>query len=221
MFLLNKKGIDSNQIIRPVLMAALIGLAAPAMASAPVSGLLVIVNGAASVTNGSVGDSASAVKVEVKDSTGICSTTASLAYKGTVVVSWAASNTHGPASCTNIATVDVTPIKTVTGVVQYDSTANATPPAVATAPTTFTAPTTAITNLALIVTGGASAATTGSATVWGSALGVKPTYDTTNGALTTTGILGSVGSAGLKAETIMRSYAVIPKIASEELGYSQ
>lgn len=219
--MLSNKGNDSLKLMRPVLMAALLGLTAPTFASAPVSGLLVIVNGAASVTNGAVGNSASAVKVEVKDSTGVCSTTASLAYKGTVVVSWAASNTHSATSCTNIASVDVTPLKTLTGTVQYDSTANSTPPATATAATTFTAPTTAISNLALIITGGASPATTGSATVWGSALGVKPTYDTTNGALTTTGILGSVGSAGLKAERIMRSFAVIPAINSEELGYNE
>lgn len=215
------KGNDSHQRIRPILIASLLGLAAPVFASAPVNGLLVIVNGAASVTNGAVGNSATPVKVEVKDSTGVCSTTASLAYKGTVVVSWAASNVHSLTSCTNIVTVDVTPLKTLSGTVQYDSTANSTPPAVATAATTFTAPTTAITNLALIVTGGASPATTNSATVWGSALGVKPIYDTTNGALTTTGILGSVGSGGLRAEQIMRSYAVIPMIASEELGYNQ
>lgn len=212
-----RHGKNSRQFLRPVLAVALLGLAAPIFASAPVIGLLVIVNGVASVTDGSTGNSASAVKVEVKDSTGTCSTTTSLAYKGTVVVQWSAANVHSATSCTNIVTVDVTPIKTITGVVQYDSTANATPPAVATAPTTFTAPTTAISNLALIVTGGASAATVGSATVWGSALGVKPIYDTTNGALTTTGIMGGVGSAGFKAETIMRRFAVIPMQANEAL----
>lgn len=214
-------GSNSRHLIRPVLIASLLGLSGAALASPPVNGLLVIVNGVASVTDGAVGNSATPVKVEVKDSTGICSTTASLAYKGTVVVQWAASNTHSLTSCTNIVSVDVTPLKTSTGTVQYDSTANTTPPAVATAATTFTAPTTAITNLALIVTGGASPATTNSATVWGSALGVKPIYDTTNGALTTTGIMGSVGSAGLKAEQIMRRYAVIPVIDSEELGFNR
>lgn len=212
----NIHGSNCNQYLRPALMVALLGLSAPIFASNPTSGQLIVVNGVASVVNGGTGDSASAVKVVVNDATGPCSTTTSLAYKGTVVVSWAASNTHSATSCTGITSVDVSAIKTIS-VVQYDSTANTTPPATATAPTTFTAPTTPITNLALIVTGGASPATTGSATVWGSALGVKPIYDTNNGALTTTGIMGSVGSAGLKAEAIMRRFAVIPMQSNEQL----
>ncbi len=101
-------------------------------------------------------------------------------------------------------------IKTSSGVVQYDSTANATPPATATAATNFVAPTTAINNLALIITGNASAAMTSSATSWGSALGVAPVYLTTNGRLSTTGIMGAVGMAGLKAEAHMLKYAIKP-----------
>ncbi len=74
----------------------------------------------------------------------------------------------------------------------------------------FTAPTTPINNLALLITGNASAAMTGSATSWGSALGVAPVYATTNGALVTTGIVGAVGMAGLKAEARMLQYAIKP-----------
>lgn len=218
MFLIktDKHGNSCHTLLRPVLMTALLGLATPLFASDPVNGQLIVVNGVASVVNGGLGNSASTVKVVVNDATGPCYTAASVAYKGNVIVSWAASNTHSATSCTNITSVEVTAIKTSTGVVQYDSTANATPPATATAATSFTAPTTPITNLALIVTGGTSPATTGSATVWGSALGVNPVYSATNGALTTTGIMGSVGSAGFKAESVMRRYAVIPMQSSFE-----
>lgn len=204
---------NGQKLVRPALMLAMLGLGTAAIASNPTSGQLVIINGLANVVNGGTGGTASSVKVVVNDATGPCSTTASVAYKGTVTVNWSASNTHSTTSCTNITSVDVSALKT-TSTVQYDSTANATPPAVATAATTFTAPTTPITNLTLIVTGGASPATTGSATVWGAALGVKPIYDTNNGALTTTGIMGGVGAAGLKAEQVMRRFAITPLVES-------
>lgn len=212
MFLINTKTKKQGcRSIRPTLMVALLGLAAPVLASNPTSGQLIIVNGLANVVNGNTGNTASSALVQVFDSTGVCSTTASLAYKGAVTVTWNAASTHTATVCTNIASVSVSAIKTSpTGTVQYDSTANATPPATATAATTFTAPSTPITNLALIVTGGASAASTASSTVWGSALGVMPVYSSSNGALTTTGIMGSVGSAGLKAEAVMRRFGVAP-----------
>lgn len=206
-----KKSNTTTQFVRPALMIALLGMGTAAFASNPTSGQLVIINGLANVVDGATGGTASSVKVVVNDATGPCSTSATVAYRGTVTVSWNASNTHSATSCTGITSVDVSALKT-NATVQYDSTANATPPAVATAATTFTAPTTPITNLTLVVTGGASAATTGSATVWGSALGVKPIYDTNNGALNTTGIMGGVGAAGLKAESIMRRYAVVPMV---------
>lgn len=206
MFVANR----NTKFLRPTLMVAFLGLAAPLFASNPTSGQLIIINGVANIVNGNAGNTASAVKVVVNDATGPCSTTASVAYKGYIAVTWSASNTHTATSCTDITSVSVSALKGVNGLVQYDSTANSTPPAVATAATTFTAPTTPITNLALIVTGAASAATTGSATVWGSALGVKPIYDADNGALTTTGIMGSLGSSGLKASQLMTRYAVRP-----------
>lgn len=206
-----KKSTNTTQFVRPALMVALFGLGTIAFASNPTVGQLVIVNGLANVVDGGTGGTASPIKVVVNDSTGPCSTTASVAYRGAVTVSWNAASTHSATVCTGITSVDVTALKTNT-TVQYDSTANATPPAVATAATNFVAPTTPITNLALIITGAASAASTASGTTWGSALGVKPVYDTNNGALNTTGIMGSVGAAGLKAERIMRRYAIQPMV---------
>lgn len=189
--------------------ASVIGMSSPLFASNPTSGQAVIINSVGVVVNGSAAASASSIIVVVNDSTGPCSTS-TLAYGGVVTVSWNAANTHSATKCTNIVSVDVSAVKTSSGVVQYDSTANSTPPATATAATNFTAPTTPINNLALIVTGKTSAAQTGSATSWGSAIGVAPVYATTNGSLTTTGIMGSVGMAGLKAEGFMLKYGIRP-----------
>ncbi len=189
------------------------GLSGASFATAPTSGQLIVINGLQSMVNGSGGSSASSALVVVNDASGPCSTS-TLAIGGTVTVSWNASNTHSTTKCTDITSVNVSAVKTSSGTVQYDSTANSTPPATATAATVFTAPTTAIANLALIITGGASAATTNSATVWGSALGVNPVYSAVNGALTTTGVPGSVGISGLKAAKLMRNYGVLPITSS-------
>jgi len=192
-----------------VAAVSMLGLSGSALA-ALTSGQVIIINSLGVVVSGSPGASASTAKVVVNDATGPCSTTPIVAFGGVVTVKWDSTKTHSATQCTDITSVDVTAIKTTAGVVQYDSTANATPPAVAVAATTFTAPTTPIGNLALIVTGGTSAAMTSSATSWGSALGVAPIYLTTNGALSTTGIMGGVGMAGLKAESLMHRYAVMP-----------
>lgn len=174
------------------------------------SGQLVLINSVGVVVSGSPGVSASSIKVVVNDATGACSTTPSVAYGGVITVKWDDTKTHSSTQCTGITSVDVSALKTSLGLVQYDSTANTTPPAVATAATNFVAPTTAIANLALIVTGNASAAMTGSATSWGSALGVAPVYLTTNGNISTTGIMGAVGMEGVKAASLMQRYAVQP-----------
>lgn len=189
---------------------SMIGLSSGAFASDPTSGQLLLVNSVGFVLNGSAGASASSVKVVVNDSTGPCSTTPILAYQGVVTVKWDANKTHSTTQCTNITSVDVTALKTTAGTVQYDSTANATPPATAVAATNFVAPTTPISNLALIVTGATSPAMTSSATSWGSALGVKPVYETDNGAINTTGVMGAIGIAGMKAESMMHRYAIMP-----------
>lgn len=174
------------------------------------SGQLLIINSVGVVASGNTGASASSVKVVVNDATGACSTTGTLAYGGVLTVKWDDTKTHSASQCTDITSVDVSALKTTSGVVQYDSTANTTPPATATAPTNFVAPTTKISNLALIVTGNASAAMTNSATAWGSALGVAPIYLASNGFIDTTGIMGAVGMGGLKAEALMRQYAIAP-----------
>lgn len=213
---LNIKNARNNQfgILKGSVIAlsavSLIGLSSAVFATNPTSGQLVLINSLGVVVNGSAGATASNVLVQVSDSTGVCSTTTSLAYGGVVTIPWNAANTHSATKCTNIASVDVSALKTSSGVVQYDSTANGTPPATATAATSFTAPTTPIANLVLIVTGGTSAAMTGSATSWGSALGVAPVYATTNGGLTTTGTMGGVGIEGVKAESRMLRYGIIP-----------
>lgn len=189
---------------------SLLGLSGSLFASNPTSGQLVLINSLGRVIDGSAGSSASSIKVEVKDATGVCSTTPTVAYGGLITVKWDSNKTHSSTQCTDITSVDVSAIKAVSGVVQYDSTANTTPPATATAPTNFVAPTTPINNLALIVTGNSSAAMTSSATSWGSALGVAPVYSADNGALETTGIMGAIGMGGLKASSFMQRYAVTP-----------
>lgn len=198
-----------SQFRRSVLMASLLGLSFSLFASDPTSGLLVVINGTANVINGHGGVSASAVKIVVRDTVGPCKMVTFVAYRGVVPVPWDAKKIHGSSSCINIVSVDVIPLKTIT-TVMYDSIVNPAPKAYATAATSFIAPTTPITNMVLIVTGGASAAMTNSATSWGSALGVKPVHDANNGALVTTGIVGGVGAVGFQAEKMMRHYSLIP-----------
>lgn len=207
---INNKPFAVKKTLVALTALSLFGLSATSHATAPTSGQLVLINSVGVVVNGSTGDSASGIKVVVNDATGPCSTTATVAYGGVITVKWDSTKTHSVTQCTGITSVDVSALKTASAVVQYDSTANATPPAVATAPTNFVAPTTAIANLALIVTGTTSAAMTNSATVWGSALGVAPTYLSTNGSLSVTGIMGAVGMEGFKAADLMRRYAVVP-----------
>lgn len=205
---------NRSSIIQKTLIAmtvgSLLGMSGSLFASNPTSGQLVLINSLGRVIDGSAGSTASSIKVEVKDATGTCSTTPTVAYGGIITVKWDSNKTHSATQCTDITSVDVTAIKGVSGVIQYDSTANTTPPATATAATNFVAPTTPINNLALIITGNNSAAMTSSATSWGSALGVAPVYSVDNGALETTGIMGAVGMAGLKAASFMQRYAVTP-----------
>lgn len=189
-----------------------------AFATGPTSGQLVIVNGLGNVVaaTGNSGATASSVSVVVSDATGPCSTTATLAYNGTVVVKWSASATHSTTSCTGISSVAVTPLKTTVGSVStivYDSVTTTTVPATtATAAVTFTPPTTAYENIALIIngTGTPASAVTASGTAWGVPAAAAPVFNTGNGALTTVGMPGAVGAYGLKAENIMRRYAVLP-----------
>lgn len=207
----NTKPTKLKGTLTAIAALSILGLSSAAFASNPTTGKLVIINSLGVVVNGSAADSASAVKVEVKDSTGVCSTTASLAYGGVVTVTWDAAFVHSATKCTDVTSVDVTPLKTTSsGKVQYDSTATTTLSATATAPTNFVAPTTPIANLVLIVTGGTSAAMVNSATSWGSALGVAPIYSAVNGSLATTGTMGGAGISGLMAAKRMLSYGIMP-----------
>jgi hypothetical protein len=193
---------------------SLLGLSHHALASNPTSGKLIIINSLGMVVNGSAADSASAVKIEVKDTTGICSTTATLAYGGVATVTWDAANVHSATKCTDIISVDVTALKTTSsGKVQYDSTANATPPTTATAATNFEAPTTPIANLVLIVTGnGGAAINAGSATAtgWGATAGTAPVYSAVNGSIATTGVMSASATSGLNAATKMLQFGITP-----------
>lgn len=174
------------------------------------SGKLTVINSLGHRTTTGSGASASSMKVVVNDATGVCTTVATVLYGAATTVSWDDTKVHSATVCTGITSVDITPLATTTGTVQYDTTANGTPPKLATGPTNFTAPTSTVENLALIVTGNNSPATTNSATVWGAAQGVSPIYNTGNGTLTTTGIPGGVGSAGFKAAAAMQHYGVDP-----------
>lgn len=181
----------------------LISVSASAFATSPTSGQLVVINSLGT------GKAKSSVSVTVNDATGPCSK-AALAYNGITVIPWNVTNTHSTTKCTGITRVDVYALKTVAGVVQYDSTVNATPPKTASAPTDFNAPTTPITNLVLIITGGTSPAMTNSATSWGSALGVPPVFSAANGSLVTTGIMGGVGIEGMNASKEMLKRGIRP-----------
>ncbi len=211
-------GTSKHRFLRSTLTAALLGLAGIGYSYAAVSsGQLVIINGLGNdSTTGTTGSTPSSISVVVSDSTGPCSTTALVAYNGTVTVKWSSSATHSSTSCTGITSVAVTPIKTTVGSVStivYDSVSTTTvPAATATAAITYTPPTTVYANMALIVTGAGvpSSAITASATAWGVGAASAPVFDTGNGALKTVGVPGGIGAAGLKAEAIMRRHAVLP-----------
>lgn len=207
--------------LKSAVAVALLASGTAAFAVGPTSGQLVIVNSLSNVVSatGNSGATASSVSVVVSDATGPCSTTANLAYNGTVVVKWSASATHSATSCTDIASVAVTPIKTTVGSIStivYDSVTTTTIPAVtATAAITFTAPTTDYANLALVINGSGTpaSAVTASATAWGVGAASAPVFNAGNGALGTVGIPGAMGAYGLKAEKMMRRFAVIPFIS--------
>ena len=189
-----------------------------ALAAGPTSGQLVVINGLGNVVSstGNSGSTASAVSVVVSDATGPCSTSANVAFNGTVTVKWNAKATHSASSCTDITSVAITPLKTLVGstsTIVYDATTTtAVPATTATSAITFTAPTTAYTNLVLVVNGSGvpASAVTASSTAWGVGAAIVPAFNVDNGALETVGVPGAVGAYGLKAETLMRRVAVLP-----------
>ncbi|MCL9684584.1 hypothetical protein [Legionella maioricensis] len=219
---LRKKNSLSNKkrkhfLIRSTLLIGLWGLGANLFAVPVTSGQLVIINGLGnSSTTGNVGTSASSISVVVSDSTGPCSTISSVVYNGTAVIKWSSTAVHSATVCTGISSVAITPLKTMIGTIStivYDSVNTTTVPALtATAPITYLPPTTAYANLSLIVTGAGVPASSvpASATVWGVGAATAPVFDVGNGSLTNVGVPGGIGAGGLKAEKVMRRYAVIP-----------
>jgi hypothetical protein len=102
------------------------------------------------------------------------------------------------------------PISTIV----YDSVNTTTVPALtATAPITYLPPTTAYANLSLIITGTGvpASSVTASPTAWGVSAAIVPIFDAGNGSLSSMGVPGGIGAGGLKAEKVMRRYAVIPE----------
>lgn len=204
--------------LKSAVAIALLASSSAVLAAGASSGQLVIVNSLSNVVSatGNSGATASSMSVVVSDATGPCSTTATLAYNGTVVVKWSASATHSATSCTDITSVAVTPLKSTVGSIStivYDSVTTTTVPATtATAAITFTAPTTDYANLALVVNGNGTpaSAVTASATAWGVGAASAPVFNTGNGALATVGVPGAMGAYGIKAEKLMRRFAVLP-----------
>jgi hypothetical protein len=191
--------IIKKNISKKMKLASLITFAGFSASVGAATGQLVVINSLANYVNGSPGLTGSAIRLVVKDGTTACSTTSSLALGSLTTINWDDSKTPSSTQCSKITTVEVSPIKTsANNLVQYDST-NKTPGATSTA-TVATAPTTAIKNLVLIVSGtGSSTSSTGNTTTWGYSAGSTPTYDTTNGLITTTGVPGFVGTSGLRA----------------------
>jgi len=226
----NKKnhGNHQHRFLSSALMVGLLASSSVfAMSSAPTNGQLIVINELANSNNvtgtGVVGATASSVSVSVFaiGSVTACAGPTTLAYNGTMVVTWATGATKG---CTSIGTVQVTPLKTVgLGTVVYDATATA-PAATAGGSVTFTAPTTITgltgatvtpANFALMILGNGLPSTTAAMTGgWTTPIAaLTPIFDISNGSLSTTGIVGASGAAGIKAERIMRRFGVTPNVA--------
>lgn len=208
---------NKNLFLKSILAISLIASGA-ACAVDVTSGQLVIINSLGNApATGNPGATPSAFSIVVSDSTGPCATIANVAYNGTSpIIKWSASATHSNSSCTDITSVAITPLKSIVGSVStiiYDSVSTTTvPTTTATAAITFTAPTTKYSNLSLIVNGSGvpASAVTASATTWGVGAAVAPVFSTGNGALSSVGVPGAVGAYGLKAENMMRRYAILP-----------
>ncbi|BCA95333.1 hypothetical protein TUM19329_16940 [Legionella antarctica] len=208
---------SKHLFLRSTLTIALMGLWGTPFAVPVTSGQLVIINSLGNAsTTGNIGTSASSISVVVSDSTGPCSTISTVIYNGTAVVKWSSSAIHSATVCTGISSVEVTPLKTTIGTIStivYDSVNTTTVPSLtATAAITYLPPTTPYANLALIVSGSGvpAAPIAASATAWGVNAAIAPVFDTGNGSLTNVGVPGGIGAGGLRAENIMRRYAVIP-----------
>lgn len=207
---------DTVKLLKSILVVALLASASVfASASGPTSGQLVVINSLGNTSSGNAGETASAISVVVSDTVGPCSTTGAVPYNGVITIKWSAANIHNSLSCKNIVSVVITPLKVTMGSITsivYDSVTTTTVPALTATAITLTPPTTVYENMALIVNGsGIPASTvTASATAWGVGAAATPVFSVSSGALSTVGVPGALGVYGLKAENLMRRFAVIP-----------
>lgn len=215
---MNAQGITqmTKKMYKTLLGAGLIAYAGLSSA-AITSGTLVIYNALGHSTADGTGNTASPIKVVVSDATGVCSTTATMAYGGLVSIVWSDSFTHSASKCNTPTKVSITPLKpTSLATVQYDSTANINPPTTA-ATIELNVPTTVKANEVLIIKGDGTGdiANAAAANVWGdsAAAGLtatKPVYSVDNGALSTTGIPGISNTYGLKAAQFILAHGLVP-----------
>lgn len=193
-----------------------------------ISGQLMIINNMADVDSNTntPGETESSFKVTVSDTTGVCSTT-TLKYSGYVVVQWYSSGAHSGTHCVGAPqSITVTPIVGTIGSMNtaiYDSSVVSAPDSAPTT-TTLNAPTTGTVfcgsstcttsyeNMAVIITGDGnpSIAATANGSAWQSLAAVAPTFNSSNGALSTTGVYGLLAVMDFKAEQLMKRYGSAP-----------
>ena len=207
------------------------------VADAATTGTLVIVNQLGMSTTSAPGpfSSATPIKVIVKDAATTpvtCSTTASLAYGGSIVVnidSTLASSTA--TACKSVGTVSITPLANAfsAGNMPYVNTGSA-PLALSTTLTAvdLAAPTSSsITSYAIVVKGdnvaSVGVAASATANAWGATIltpvtglstagtpGTAITFSAANGALVTPGAISFQAFAGIRAHSVLRSVGVMP-----------
>lgn len=159
------------------------------------SGSLTILNHLANITSAGAGVSNAPIQVIVHDSVGVtcyAPTTNSLAYGGSLVINWGGA--HSSTNCSTLYDVTITALSSTEGLVHYSNTT--TTPATTGSAIAYTPPTGSVSNPTLIVSGaaGLTQSSTASPTTWGASpntTSATPTYDTTNGAVTQTGIMGA------------------------------
>lgn len=193
------------------------------------TGTLYVINSLGTLnSSGSYGISQSPVRVQAYDASSVACFTGtpatSVAYGTMLTIPW----TTGASSATNcrngIHHVVITPLaNSVTSLLEYAATTT-----VATAVATgalILSPPTNTTNMLFVQLSAASSATATVATgstnwgVGGSAPAANtitaPAHDASNGALTTSGNFGIIGTYGVKAEHFLRFLGVIPNVAQQ------
>lgn len=192
----------------PVVLVALLNHTT--VFAAPVaSGTLVVFNGLANQESATgLGYTASPIKIQVYDTTGICSTTNSVAYNGVVLIPWATANVHASNLCSTIASVTITPLtQPQLGVAIYGA-STAVPAAGA---VSFMVPTMLYSQMVLIPVGRSTPITVADATHWGNAVaGVQPTFSPSGGELVSAGVPGVSAYYGVRARQFMMAQGLKP-----------